>query len=128
MARADARADAPADAPADAGLLRVEVAYAPAARQVDAVVLKLPACSTVADAVAASGLRERHGLLESADLAVAVWGRSVGGDTPLRDRDRVELLRPLRVDPKEARRLRYRSQAERRAGPSPGRTPGRNPD
>jgi putative ubiquitin-RnfH superfamily antitoxin RatB of RatAB toxin-antitoxin module len=43
----------------------------------------------------------------------AVWGRVVEPATVLHDLDRVELLRPLQVDPKEARRLRYRSQAER---------------
>jgi putative ubiquitin-RnfH superfamily antitoxin RatB of RatAB toxin-antitoxin module len=37
----------------------------------------------------------------------------VSADSTLRDRDRVELLRPLAVDPKEARRLRYRGQSDR---------------
>jgi putative ubiquitin-RnfH superfamily antitoxin RatB of RatAB toxin-antitoxin module len=40
----------------------------------------------------------------------------VTADTPLRMHDRVELLRPLLVDPKEARRQRYRTQADRRPG------------
>jgi putative ubiquitin-RnfH superfamily antitoxin RatB of RatAB toxin-antitoxin module len=35
-------------------------------------------------------------------------------DTLLRDGDRVELYRPLRVDPKEARRLRYKRAAARK--------------
>jgi hypothetical protein len=106
-------------APADAAALRVEVAYSPQPRVVDQVLLSLPAGSTVADAVQASGLLARHGLADAAGLGLALWGRAVDASATLRDRDRVELLRPLLVDPKEARRLRYRSQAERRAGRRP---------
>lgn len=100
---------------AEPPLLRVEVAYAPQPRQVDCVALTLAAGSTVADALRDSGLLARHGLADTRGLGLAVWGRAVEPTTPLRDRDRVELLRPLLVDPKEARRLRYRSQGERRA-------------
>jgi putative ubiquitin-RnfH superfamily antitoxin RatB of RatAB toxin-antitoxin module len=46
-------------------------------------------------------------------LSVGVWGALRGLDHPLRDRDRVEVYRPLKVDPKEARRLRYRSHREK---------------
>ena len=42
------------------------------------------------------------------DLQVGVWGRKCDVTAVLRDRDRVELYRPLTVDPKEARRLRYK--------------------
>ncbi len=105
---------APAEPP---GWLRVEVALSPAPRQVACVVLRLPVGSKVGDAVQASGLLERHQAgpaWPAGQLAVAVWGRLTEAEVPLRDHDRVELLRPLLVDPKEARRLRYRSQAERR--------------
>jgi putative ubiquitin-RnfH superfamily antitoxin RatB of RatAB toxin-antitoxin module len=43
-----------------------------------------------------------------------VWGRVQPADTPLRDRDRVEVYRPLLVDPKEARRQRYKKQRQPR--------------
>jgi uncharacterized protein len=39
-----------------------------------------------------------------------VWGRVTPLDHVLRDGDRVEIYRPLTVDPKEARRLRYKRQ------------------
>jgi putative ubiquitin-RnfH superfamily antitoxin RatB of RatAB toxin-antitoxin module len=42
-------------------------------------------------------------------LAVGVWGKLRALDETLRDRDRVEIYRPLLVDPKEARRQRYQS-------------------
>lgn len=104
---------APAEPP---GTLRVEVALAVAPRRVDCVALQLPPGCTVADAVRLSGLLPRHGLDGLDGLALAVWGRAVSGGSTLRDRDRVEVLRPLQVDPKESRRLRYRSQADRRGG------------
>lgn len=101
MASADAR-------PASA--VTVTVAYSPAAGQVDTVALRLPSGATVADALHASGLLERHGLTAGPDLVLGVWGRRQPPDTPLREADRVEIYRGLQVDPKEARRLRYRGQ------------------
>jgi hypothetical protein len=46
-------------------------------------------------------------------LKVGVWGRLRPLDACLRERDRIEVYRPLTVDPKEARRLRYRNRGER---------------
>lgn len=96
-----------------AQLLAVDVACAVAPRVVDVVALRLPHGSTVADALTASGLVQRHGLdadALAAAGAVGVWGRARPLQTPLRDRDRVDICRPLRVDPKEARRLRHQRQ------------------
>ena len=90
-------------------LIRVELAYSPAPRQVLSAALELPAGSTVADALEGSGWLALHGLaLDS--LRCGVWGRVTPLDHVLRDGDRVELYRPLTVDPKEARRLRYKRQ------------------
>lgn len=89
--------------------LKVEVAYSPGAREVEVVALQLPAGSTVGDAVEASGLLSRHPELTAGTLSVGVWGKLGALDQALRDRDRVEVYRPLRVDPKEARRQRHRS-------------------
>ncbi|MBC7993484.1 MAG: RnfH family protein [Rhizobacter sp.] len=85
------------------GLL-IEVAYSPAAGVVNRVELCLPAGSTVADAVCSAfpGLA-----LEG--LVPGVWGKQRALSDTLRDQDRVEIYRPLRVDPKEARRQRYQS-------------------
>ncbi|WP_235823258.1 RnfH family protein [Azohydromonas sediminis] len=91
--------------------LRVEVVYSPAPRTVHRRRLELAPGSTVADAVRASGVL---GDGTSADLAFSVWGRLASADQPLRDLDRVEVCRPLTVDPKEARRLRYRGKTGRR--------------
>ena len=95
---------APAESP-----LRIEVAFSAAPRRVIRATLLLPPGSTVADALRASGLIEELALsVES--LACGVWGRVQPLSGLLRDGDRVELYRPLTVDPKEARRLRYKRQ------------------
>jgi putative ubiquitin-RnfH superfamily antitoxin RatB of RatAB toxin-antitoxin module len=98
--------------PDEAGPLAITVACSPRAGCVDAVELTLPAGSTVEDALRASGLAERHPGLDLAPGAVGVWGRAAALGRPLRDRDRVEVYRPLTVDPKEARRVRQQSQRQ----------------
>ena len=89
--------------------LRVDVAYCPQPGVAEVAPLRLPPGATVADALRQSGLLSRHGLtLETAK--VGVWSRVKDLQTVLRDLDRVELYRPLLVDPKEARRQRYKRQ------------------
>ncbi|PPE66422.1 RnfH family protein [Caldimonas caldifontis] len=91
--------------------VKIEVVYASAPHMVDHVMLDLPDGATVMQALQTSGLLQRHeGLLDAARHRVGVWGRVATLDQILRDRDRVEVYRPLTVDPKEARRLRYRKQ------------------
>lgn len=101
---------------APAEVLRVEVAYGAAPHQVDLTALELPAGSTAIDAVRASGVLQRQGL-DEATLAMGIWGRACTPVQPLRERDRVELYRPLQVDPKEARRQRYKGKAARATRP-----------
>jgi hypothetical protein len=92
-------------APADIG---VEVVFAPAPHELQHAHLRLPMGATAADALRACGLPVVHdsALLDS--LSLGIWGRLCAPDTVLRDRDRLELTRGLQVDPKEARRQRYR--------------------
>jgi uncharacterized protein len=75
------------------------VAYSPQPRVVDRVLLALPPGATLADALHASGLLARHGL-DATTLRCGIWGRARPADSLLRDRDRVEVWRPLLVDPK----------------------------
>lgn len=82
--------------------MRVEVIRAWPHR-FESVELDLPDGSTVAAAVAASGF---DGLTPGQPLAV--HGLMVEDDAVLREGDRVEVLRPLLLDPKEARRRRAR--------------------
>lgn len=83
--------------------MRVEVVYATSEAE-DVTGLDLPDRATVADALAASGIARRHPGIDLSRLGI--FGRRVTGDAPLAERDRVEIYRPLAVDPKEARRRR----------------------
>lgn len=100
-----------------AELIPICVIYSPSPRQVDQVDLRVAEGSTVADAVAASRLPQRYPEQQLGHLVVAVWGRLVPLDHAVRAGDRVEILRPLQVDPKESRRLRYNAQARPRKQP-----------
>ncbi len=63
---------------------------------------------TVADAVAASPNATRVVAASGRSLSFAIFGQTAAQDAVLQPGDRVELLRPLTVDPKEARRRRAR--------------------
>jgi putative ubiquitin-RnfH superfamily antitoxin RatB of RatAB toxin-antitoxin module len=91
--------------------LHVEVVYALAGVQ-DVVPLQLAEGSNAAEAVRASGLAARHGLAAHT-WVLGISGRRVAPGTALHDGDRVEILRPLAVDPNEGRRRR--AQKARRA-------------
>lgn len=77
--------------------------------------LTLPACATVADAIALLGWPETAGC--------GIWGRACALDTVLTSGDRVELYRALTVDPKVARRERFAQQGARGAGLFSARRP-----
>lgn len=85
--------------------LRVEVVRAlPGSQEV--VSVELAPGATAGDAIKASGLEEPY-------AGLGRFGKRIEPGTVLRDGDRVELLRPLFADPKEARRQRARSGAPR---------------
>ncbi|MFP4129506.1 MAG: RnfH family protein [Halorhodospira sp.] len=85
--------------------LRIEVAYALPDQQ-SLIPVTLPAGGTAEEAIRASGILERHPEIDLSRQSVGVFGQVVGLDTPLYDGDRVEIYRPLRADPKEARKRR----------------------
>lgn len=90
-----------ADEPKDT--LRVEVAVAWPELQV-IVPLELPVGSTLADAIDRSGLHQRFPSLEIDSDRVGVFAEKRALGDVLADGDRVEIYRPLKIDPKEARR------------------------
>jgi len=116
-------------------MIHITLAYSPLPRSVQEWNLDLPAGTTAGEA-----LNRLTGLLatmatgsssysatspqSTAPLTVAVWGRKVPPHHVLRDGDRVEVLRPLRVDPKLARRERFQQQGARNAGLFARRRPG----
>ena len=104
---------------------RVTVLYSPAPREVLEWTVDLPAGATVRDAVLASGWRAAAPDVEVPQ--VGIWGRRCTGQQPVRDGDRVEVYRDLKVDPKVARRERFRKQGARAAGLFAQRRPGAKP-
>ncbi len=102
----------------EAPALCIEVAVGFAPREVRLVQLSLPAGVTVRQALDAADIWRWADTLslqtiESGEWTVGVWGRRERLGHVLRDRDRIELVRSLKVDPKEARRVRYRAQGEK---------------
>jgi len=83
--------------------MRIWVVYALPDRQ-SVQELQLPEPATVAEAVARSGLLQQFPELGDRPLACAIFGRAVADSQLLRADGRVEILRPLQVDPKESRR------------------------
>lgn len=108
--------------------IRVTVVVSPGPRDVREAVLALNPGATVGQALQASGLLDCLGGADPAGLTVGVWRRKASLAQVLRDLDRVEVYRPLLVDPKVARRERFARQgahsaglfATRRAGAKPG--------
>ena len=62
--------------------------------------------ASVADALRLSGIEERFPDVSLDELQVGIWGKPVERTQALRDGDRVEVYRPLEMDPREARRLK----------------------
>jgi len=92
--------------------IAVEVAVAWPELQV-IVPVSLPAGSTLADAIDISGLRERFPELEVDPERIGVFADRRAPDDRLRDGDRVEIYRPLKVDPKVARRMAAEAKRQR---------------
>ena len=97
----------------DAGLLRITVAYcAPGVEDISEV--RVPLGATVRDAIEVAQVRARRPDLSDA-VDVGIWGRRCPLDQQLTDGDRVEIYRPLIIDPKEGRRARAGLRRKRRA-------------
>jgi len=92
--------------------LSVRVAWSARPGVAEEKTLRLPAGATLLDALRASGVLEEAAASEPLDGSVGIWGRLRPPDTALQTGDRVEIYRPLEIDPKEARRRRQRRQRE----------------
>jgi putative ubiquitin-RnfH superfamily antitoxin RatB of RatAB toxin-antitoxin module len=102
--------------------IRVILVYASAPRCVHEHEMSVPAGSTARDALDRAGWLARFPDIPSQTLGI--WGRMAGPQTELRDGDRLEVYRALRVDPKVARRERFVGQGTRGTGLFNRRRPG----
>jgi uncharacterized protein len=100
------------DAP---GCVRIEVVYSPSPREVKSWTIELTAGSTLESALRVTAFAD-FPELRSGHLDVGVWGVSVELGQLLQPEDRVEVYRQLRVDPKVARRERFKRQGAKTAG------------
>lgn len=94
----------------------VTLAWAPAAREVFEETLAVPCGTTLQDAVAASRIGATFPGLDWRALTPGIWSKAVAWDRVLAEGDRIELCRPLTVDPKVARRERFQKQGARGTG------------
>jgi len=105
-------------------VIAVSLCWSLRPRHVQEMQIEVPAGSTIADVVnAAARLGQQADTnIPQADLArlefmePGIWGRKSPWTTPVKSGDRVELYRPLIVDPKVARRQRFKRQGKGRTG------------
>lgn len=85
--------------------MRIEVVFALPERQV-LLEREVPECTTVADAIALSGIARHFPECDLDALPAGIWGHPVDRNRVVREGDRIELFRALEMDPREARRLK----------------------
>ncbi|HFC6360458.1 TPA: RnfH family protein [Neisseria lactamica] len=92
-------------------MLEIEIVYGLPDRQV-LKTMRVEEGTHIRAAALKSGLDEIFTDLDLHSAPLGIFGKAVKDDTPLRDGDRIEVYRPLLIDPKEARRKRVQNQAE----------------
>ena len=92
-------------------VLQIEVVYARPERQRLIALAVEPGCTAI-DGVRRSGILEEFPEIDPSQLRVGIWGRVVEAHTAqLRGGDRVEIYRPLLIDPKVVRQARADARA-----------------
>lgn len=89
--------------------MKVTVAYATPEKQAE-IAVELAVGATVQQAIDASGIVTLFTEIDVTDLSVGIFSKRAKLTDELVSGDRVEIYRPLQVDPKEARRLRAKAQ------------------
>ena len=85
--------------------IQVEVAFALPHKQV-IMQVKVATGSTIGEAIQRSGILEKFHEIRLTEFKVGIFSKLTKLETVLRDKDRVEIYRPLIADPKEVRRQR----------------------
>ena len=88
--------------------IRVSVACSPKPGVAVEVEVEVGAGSSALEAIRASGLLERFAEIDISTQSVGIWGRRCALGATLKAGDRVEIYRPLAIEPMEARRRRAR--------------------
>ena len=96
--------------------MKIFVIYSHAARQIREWTLDLEPGSTALQAIESTGVLGEFPELQLQPLLLGIWGKRASINKVLRDNDRLEIYRVLRVDPKVARRERFDRQGAKGAG------------
>jgi putative ubiquitin-RnfH superfamily antitoxin RatB of RatAB toxin-antitoxin module len=88
-----------------AELISIEVCY-PLPQKQELVSLQLPLGSTLLQALEASGLLQKYPEIDLKKNKFGIFAKLSKAESVLRDKDRVEIYRPLIADPKEVRKQR----------------------
>ena len=96
--------------------MKVTIAYSPAPRQVREWTLDAAPGTNVKQALQKCSVLTEFADLSLDNLTIGVWGKRHNLNHKLKENDRIEIYRPLRVDPKVARRERFTRQGAKRAG------------
>ena len=83
----------------------VEIAYALPEEQV-IINIKVPTIFNVQQAIEKSGIQKKFPCIDLSKNKVGIFGKKTTLDHVLKNRDRIEIYRPLILDPKEMRRKR----------------------
>lgn len=86
-------------------LLHIQVAFAYPQEQ-HLLAADVEAGTTVESAIRASGMLDKHPEIDLEQMRVGIFGKICALQDPVRDGDRIEIYRPLKADPKQARRER----------------------
>ena len=104
------------DADMDTDMIEVEVAYALPQEQ-SILAVRVPPGSTAKQAIEASGILQRYPQIDLETDRIGIFSKVCKLDRVLEAGDRVEIYRPLLIDPKEKRRRRAEQNAARQTQP-----------
>ena len=86
-------------------MISISVCYASSKKQIE-IPLNVEESCTVELAIKRSKILEKFPEIKLSNIVVGIFGQRVKLDSNLQESDRVEIYRPLIIDPKEARRFR----------------------
>lgn len=92
-------------------MVNIEVVYAPMDKPLLQLHVPFHPGATVAEVLEISGLFLKHP--EAAGLPLGIFAKRVTLDTPVKPGDRIEIYRPLRIDPKDNRRHRAKEKTNK---------------
>ncbi|MRN39078.1 RnfH family protein [Neisseria sp. N95_16] len=92
-------------------MLNIEIVYGLPDKQM-LKTMQVAEGTTIRQAALQSGLENEFPDLDLYSAKLGIFGKIAKDDTVLRDKDRIEVYRPLLIDPKEARRQRVQNQED----------------